>query len=114
MSIKVTFSNLEGQLLCGNLSADEYFVIIIQTCEHNVDLAKIELRNVLRRLEENYTNAKEQIYSNLKDLYDNFFDIRTTSDITPNSPSSKDGSDCDLNSLSIAPPQINDENINNL
>jgi len=77
-----------------------------------VDLAKIELRNVLRRLEENYTNAKEQIYSKLTDLYDNFFDIRTTSDITPNSPSSKDGSDCDLNSLSIAPPQINDENIN--
>ena len=112
MSIKETFSNLEGQLLCGNLSADEYFVIIIQTCEHNVDLAKIELRNVLRRLEENYTNAKEQIYSKLTDLYDNFFDIRTTSDITPNSPSSKDGSDCDLNSLSIAPPQINDENIN--
>merc|ERR1711997_31796 len=84
----------------------------IQTCEHNVDLAKIELRNVLRRLEENYTNSKEQIYSKLTDLYDNFFDIRFSTDITSNSLSSNDGSDCDLNSLSIAPPQINDENVN--
>ena len=85
-----TLLSLEQQLLHRDLSPNEYFAIAISSCEEDLELAKRVIKNVLRKLQENYTSSQEKMYSTLQNLYDDFFQVsfsneKTTSDSSSNS-----------------------------
>ena len=80
--------NLESQFFNRTLSVEEYFFLVISSCEDDLESAKIAIKNVLRKLEENYTKGHEETYSSLQKMYLEFFEPTGSSDMTDNGSSS--------------------------
>ena len=72
--------NLESQFLNHSLTVDEYFILVISSSEDDLESAKLAIKNVLRKLQENYSKSQEETYSSLQRMYNEFFEPSTSSE----------------------------------
>merc|ERR1711997_634166 len=68
MEIDDNLIGLEVLILNKELSAEEYFTIVVSTCENDLKIAKSAIANVLKKIKPN-----EVTYQKLKTLYKEFF-----------------------------------------
>ena len=68
MEIDDNLIGLENLILNKELSAEEYFTIVVSTCENDLKIAKSAVANVLKKIKPN-----EVTYQELKTLYNEFF-----------------------------------------
>merc|ERR1712062_355239 len=68
MEIDDNLIGLEVLILNKELSAEEYFTIVVSTCENDLKIAKSAVANVLKKIKPN-----EVTYQKLKTLYKEFF-----------------------------------------
>merc|ERR1711978_859948 len=68
MEIDDNLIGLEVLILNKELSAEEYFTIVVSTCENDLKIAKSAIANVLKKIKPN-----EVTYQKLKILYNEFF-----------------------------------------
>merc|ERR1711884_483164 len=59
---------LENLILNKELSAEEYFTIVVSSCENDLKIAKSAVANVLKKIKSN-----DVTYQKLKTLYNEFF-----------------------------------------
>ena len=68
MEIDDNLIGLEVLILNKELSAEEYFTIVVSTCENDLNNAKSAVAKVLKKIK-----PHELTYQTLKNLYDEFF-----------------------------------------
>ena len=68
MEIDDNLIGLEVLILSKELSAEEYFTIVVSTCENDLKIAKSAVANVLKKIKPN-----DVTYQKLKTLYNEFF-----------------------------------------
>merc|ERR1712045_526771 len=68
MEIDDNLIGLEVLILSKELSAEEYFTIVVSTCENDLKIAKSAVANVLKKIKPN-----EVTYQKLKTLNKEFF-----------------------------------------
>merc|ERR1712156_212113 len=68
MEIDDNLIGLENLILNKELSAEEYFTIVVSTCQKDLKIAKSAVANVLKKI-----NPNEVTYQELKTLYNEFF-----------------------------------------
>merc|ERR1711941_149903 len=68
MEIDDNLIGLEVLILSKELSAEEYFTIVVSTCENDLKIAKSAVANVLKKIKPNEVTNQE-----LKTLYNEFF-----------------------------------------
>ena len=68
MEIDDNLIGLEVLILNKELSAEEYFTIVVSTCENDLKIAKSAVANVLKKIKPN-----DVTYQKLKTLYNEFF-----------------------------------------
>ena len=68
MEIDDNLIGLEVLILSKELSAEEYFTIVVSTCENDLRIAKFAVANVLKKIKPN-----EVTYQKLKTLHNEFF-----------------------------------------
>ena len=95
------FANLEAMLLINELSTNDYFTLMISSSEDDLELSKNAIKSVLRKLKENYTKDKEEIFSSLKRLYDDFFHISTPEEEDKSNYCSDNDASVSMNTLSL-------------